>query len=292
MRFGGRLPVGQDGGLDIGGNADYTNHVGNLNPIRYRGYYFDSETGLYFLNARYYDPTVCRFISRDDFSYLDPDTVNGINLFAYCLNNPVMNFDPSGHFAITLTALLIGMAVGAGIGLGVGIGGTIVADLEDGGLFNGDITLLSYIGNAVGGLIAGAGLGLCSVLGAGVGAALLSSSVLTVGTSVTLSGTTALGLATSAAFATGGLGYLARVSISDQEAFDSSDLLVESISNAASGFLSFAGGFLGGITGLKTPGLKVEFIDQVAYHIMNLVLGVYPLKAFISDTKRKVKQRW
>lgn len=96
-RFGGRLPVGQDGGLDIGENADYTNHVGILNPFRYRGYYFDSETGLYFLHARYYDPTVCRFISRDDFSYLDPDTVNGINLFAYCLNNPVMLQDPYGH---------------------------------------------------------------------------------------------------------------------------------------------------------------------------------------------------
>ena len=79
-------------GEDIG---DAT-HIGNRNPIRYRGYYYDTETGLYYLKTRYYDPEVGRFISIDDISYLDPETVNGLNLYAYCGNNPVMRVDPNG----------------------------------------------------------------------------------------------------------------------------------------------------------------------------------------------------
>ena len=63
-------------------NADF---VCNINPIRYRGYYFDVETNLYYLNSRYYDPDVGRFISLDAVEYLAPDSIHGLNLFAYCL---------------------------------------------------------------------------------------------------------------------------------------------------------------------------------------------------------------
>ena len=73
------------------------NHIGNLNPFRYRGYYYDTETKLYFLKTRYYDPEAGRFISQDGVEYLDPDTINGLNLYAYCGNNPVMNVDPNGN---------------------------------------------------------------------------------------------------------------------------------------------------------------------------------------------------
>ena len=75
-------------------NADF---IGNINPIRYRGYYFDVETNLYYLNSRYYDPEVGRFISLDAVDYLAPDSIHGLNLFAYCLNNPIMYSDGSGH---------------------------------------------------------------------------------------------------------------------------------------------------------------------------------------------------
>ena len=71
--------------------------IAEVNPFRYRGYYYDAETGLYYLKTRYYDPEVGRFISQDDVSYLDPEHINGLNLYAYCGNNPVMNVDPSGH---------------------------------------------------------------------------------------------------------------------------------------------------------------------------------------------------
>ena len=70
--------------------------LAELNPFRYRGYYYDEETGLYYLKSRYYDPEAGRFITIDDISYIDPDTINGLNLYAYCGNNPVMNVDPNG----------------------------------------------------------------------------------------------------------------------------------------------------------------------------------------------------
>ena len=68
-----------------------------INPFRYRGYYCDTESGIYYLNSRYYDPVIGRFISPDSVSYLDPETCNGLNLYAYCGNNPVMHVDPYGH---------------------------------------------------------------------------------------------------------------------------------------------------------------------------------------------------
>ena len=73
--------------------------IGALNPFRYRGYYLDRETGLYYLMTRYYDPEIGRFVNADDVSYLDPETLNGCNLYAYCLNNPVMGYDPMGTFS-------------------------------------------------------------------------------------------------------------------------------------------------------------------------------------------------
>ena len=69
----------------------------NINPFRYRGYYYDAETGLYYLNSRYYDPETGRFISPDSLKYLDPTYNNGLNLYTYCGNNPVMHVDPNGY---------------------------------------------------------------------------------------------------------------------------------------------------------------------------------------------------
>ena len=66
-----------------------SNNFSSYNPIRYRGYYYDRETKLYYLNARYYNPEWRRFISPDSVDYLDPETPNGLNLYAYCNNDPV-----------------------------------------------------------------------------------------------------------------------------------------------------------------------------------------------------------
>ena len=67
-----------------------------LNPIRYRGYYYDTETGYYFLQTRYYNPQWRRFINADSLFIAGDDVLNGSNMYAYCNGNPVMYCDPSG----------------------------------------------------------------------------------------------------------------------------------------------------------------------------------------------------
>ena len=95
-------------------NADGTDcesGIGVLNPFRYRGYYYDTETGLYFLQTRYYDPEAGRFISRDSIEYATPETINGLNLYAYCGNNPLRYTDPNGNFIGWLVvAVVFGVA--------------------------------------------------------------------------------------------------------------------------------------------------------------------------------------
>ncbi|MBR2024011.1 MAG: RHS repeat-associated core domain-containing protein [Clostridia bacterium] len=92
------------------------NGIASLNPIRYRSYYYDDETGLYYLKSRYYDPVLGRFMTIDDISYLDPETINGLNLYVYCGNNPVMRVDPNGTFFLGALA-----GIGAVAGLIYGI---------------------------------------------------------------------------------------------------------------------------------------------------------------------------
>ena len=70
--------------------------VGQINPFRYRGYYYDTETGWYYLQTRYYDPEVGRFINADGYVSTGQGII-GNNMFAYCGNNPVMHSDPSGN---------------------------------------------------------------------------------------------------------------------------------------------------------------------------------------------------
>ena len=60
---------------------------------------------MFWLSSRYYSPELCRLISPDDVEYLDPKSVNGLNLSCYCKNNPIMNVDPSGHFVISTLIL-------------------------------------------------------------------------------------------------------------------------------------------------------------------------------------------
>ena len=125
--------------------------IGDLNPIRYRGYYYDTETKLYYLQNRYYDPEVGQFISPDTFDYLQPETIGGVDLYAYCLNNPVTYSDPSGHFVITtiIGTILIGALIGGAIGGAFELGRQII--------FEGGVNNWSKIGLAVlGGAAAGA----------------------------------------------------------------------------------------------------------------------------------------
>ena len=87
-----------------------TGDLADINPLRYRGYFYDTETSLYYLKSRYYNPEVGRFINPDVFATTDVDGVLSANMFAYCENNPVINEDPTGAIALT-TLILIGSAV-------------------------------------------------------------------------------------------------------------------------------------------------------------------------------------
>ena len=73
------------------------NTLGQANPFRYRGYYYDTETGLYYLNSRYYDPETGRFINADS-AIGQIGNVQSTNMFAYCFNNPVNMSDPTGNW--------------------------------------------------------------------------------------------------------------------------------------------------------------------------------------------------
>ena len=73
-----------------------TGAMAEINPLRYRGYYYDTETSFYYLQSRYYDPEICRFINADSYTSTGRGYL-GYNMFAYCNGNPVVYSDPSGH---------------------------------------------------------------------------------------------------------------------------------------------------------------------------------------------------
>jgi len=97
--------------------------------FRYRGYIYDYETNFYYLQSRYYDPEIGRFINADDISYLGDGTPISYNLFSYCGNNPVMGYDPTGHWdwrKITDKLVTIGIAL-ASVAVGVAVGVAVTA---------------------------------------------------------------------------------------------------------------------------------------------------------------------
>jgi len=128
--------------------------LAEINPIRYRGYFYDVSTGLYYLQSRYYDPVVGRFINADADWVLtvEQDSLLQWNLFAYMHNNPVNGDDPDGYLPRWARVAIGVVAVGIGV----------VATVATGGA-------------AAPALIAGAkALGSSAAIGAGVGAAAVS----------------------------------------------------------------------------------------------------------------------
>ena len=158
-----------------------TTHIGHLNPIRYRGYYYDTEFGFYYLKSRYYDPQVGRFISQDNVDYADYEAINGLNLYAYCNNNPVMYSDPTGHLpnwakwliggvafigAVALTVVSGGSLAPVFIGMGISIASSA---LIEGGIsaYNGEGFWSGFADGAADGAMWG---GIFSLASAGIGA--------------------------------------------------------------------------------------------------------------------------
>lgn len=129
-----------------------TGTIGEINPLRYRGYYYDAETGFYYVSSRYYDPEIGRFISADTTEVLGvSNDLYDKNLYAYCDNNPVMRKDSGGEFWTIASGALIGAVISAGIefGMQVASGGKI-------DIFN---IGLAALGGAAGGALAASSFG-------------------------------------------------------------------------------------------------------------------------------------
>ena len=112
--------------VQIGGLLADT--LGALNPLRYRGYVYDTETGLYYLQSRYYNPEWGRFINADAFVSTGQGIL-GNNMFAYCENNPVNRYDPSGAFSLAYRYDLDDPFANllSNIGFGGGGGGSVIS---------------------------------------------------------------------------------------------------------------------------------------------------------------------
>jgi len=128
--------------IDIIGNIA----LGNSNPFKYKGYYYDSEIKLYYCKTRYYNPELCRFISPDSIEYLNPESANGLNLYCYCYNNPIMYIDPNGYF--TIGSLVFSFLISVSF--------EILEDALDGELFTDDShDWKDYLGAGISGLFGG-----------------------------------------------------------------------------------------------------------------------------------------
>lgn len=146
--------------------------LAQINPLRYRGYYYDQETGLYYLQTRYYDPKVRRFLNADDASVLtkDPEQLTEKNLYAYCDDNPVMYRDDAGMFVIT--AARVGLGV---LGMVTNVATCYIAAKATGQEFGiGDLAVAALAGFAGGYIENNFYATVASVLISGVGTTIYS----------------------------------------------------------------------------------------------------------------------
>ena len=159
------------------------------NPIRYRGYYFDAETGLYYLQSRYYDPTVGRFINAD--AQVVAESSVGCNSFTYSLNNPVSMADDEGDLPFFVATAIAGAIIGAIVGgavaaangknvwAGIGIGAAAGALIGTGAGMAAGAALAGSITATTGAVVHGAGA-LAAVVssgGTGAGATYISNNI-------------------------------------------------------------------------------------------------------------------
>ncbi len=122
-------------------------NLSTINPFRYRSYYQDNETAWYYLNSRYYNPLTNRFITMDEVEYLTSNgTINSLNLFLYCENNPIINVDDEGNFPVHIIA-------GVAIGIAWGVIPRIITDVIRGRMSKISDYLCDAFAGGVSGLI-------------------------------------------------------------------------------------------------------------------------------------------
>ena len=99
--YGNRISITDTSGCDLG----------NINPFRYKGYYYDDDAQMYYCKSRFYVPSWHRWLNSDSISYLEPKNITSLNLFTYCNNNPVMYVDPTGRFTILGLLISVGLSL-------------------------------------------------------------------------------------------------------------------------------------------------------------------------------------
>ena len=135
--------------------------LANVNPLRYRGYYYDSETGFYYLQSRYYDPEIGRFINADSYASTDATGLLSTNMFAYCENDPVNKSDPDGEVAH--------LAIGAVVGAIANVGFSYLNHMIAGESYGLKEAALDALSGAASGALAASGVGLLGqVIGNGL----------------------------------------------------------------------------------------------------------------------------
>lgn len=144
-------------------NNTGANSYAQYNAFTYRGYYFDSETNLYYVNSRYYDSSVARFINADSYLNANKD-LTGFNSFAYCGNNPVSRNDNGGEFW--------NVVIGAAIGAVVSVATTYITAAITGSTVSATDVIISAAAGALSGGLAATGLG---AIGQGIGNALINA---------------------------------------------------------------------------------------------------------------------
>ncbi len=204
-----------------------TDKIATINPFRFKCYYYDRESGMYYCQTRYFVPEWGRWLNADNVGFLQFDNINGMNLFAYCNNNPVMYADPSGQ--IGLSFILFSMLIGGVIGGAVSYAEASKANLE------GWDKVLATLG----GFIFGAATSGAFALG---GAAVTGLTV----AGKTISGVTLFGIATFGTATAGALNYTLK-SIAYDTPMSWEGALMSMSEGAFEGIISFGIGAFAGV---------------------------------------------
>lgn len=249
---------------DAWGNIVYqwssTSNVDEINPYRYRGYRYDEESNLYYLQSRYYDPEIGRFISMDDVSFISTDDDVTINLYAYALNNPIMLIEPSGNLSefwqnfIAITGVTVVVAM------------IIVASGLSTAIENGT--------NIAGGVLSGA------LKGFGTGVAIGLGIMTGGGASSIFGGLAAFGGALGVNFATG-IGSYAIYNESNGLKFTWDEAYKTGYKHMASAAFAFAAGGLIGAAGFYNIPGETGSIGKTAAGLLIKGIYYYPIDKII-----------